>query len=103
MIQIMEETDVDWKSLVSEDEEGDDSQRSGRRRRGQSRRRRGESPEEEARPSRASSRQVRQQEYHELHSDDEALEEMMSTHTKPSGKFVDDWNRYSHLFKNATR
>ena len=83
----------------SEDEEGDDSQRSGRRRRGQSRRRRGESPEEEARPSRASSRQVRQREYHELNSDDEALEEMMSTHTKPSGKFVDDWNRYSHLFK----
>ena len=90
----------------SEEEEGGNSQRSGGRGRGRSggRRRRGESPaldddSDTLRPARASSRQINQQAYHELHSDDELLEEMMSTHTRPSGNFVNDWNVTEHLFK----
>jgi hypothetical protein len=80
-------------------------QESGRGRGGSGRNRRREShaPDgevrEENQPSRASSRQAAQRIYNELNSDDEALVELMSTHTKPSGKYVDDWNISGHLFK----
>ena len=70
---------------------------------GRNRRRESHAPDdvfrEESQPSRASSRQATQRTYNELNSDDEALEELMSTHTKPSGKYVDDWNISGHLFK----
>jgi hypothetical protein len=80
-------------------------QESRRERAGSGRRRRRERPEsddelrEESHPARASSRQAAQRTYNELNSDDEALEELMSTHTKPSGEYVDDWKVSGHLFK----
>lgn len=51
------------------------------------------------RPARASSRRTTQHEYHELSSDDDHLQEMMSAHTKPSGKYVNDWEVSRHMFK----
>jgi hypothetical protein len=51
------------------------------------------------RSARASSRRATQHMYHELSSDDDHLQEMMSAHTKPSGKYVDDWEVYGHMFK----
>ncbi|KAL7540285.1 hypothetical protein ACHAXR_010002 [Thalassiosira sp. AJA248-18] len=90
-------------------------QQSGRERGRSGRSRHVESPasddefHEQRQPARASSRQTAQRSsssrqaaqriYHELNSDDEALEELMSTHTKPSGKFVEDWDVSKHIFK----
>ncbi len=54
---------------------------------------------EHRRSARASSRRATQQLYHELSSDDDHLQEMMSAHTKPSGKYVDDWVISGHMFK----
>lgn len=50
-------------------------------------------------PSRASSRRATQHIYHELSSDDDQLQEMMSAHTKPSGKFAKDWCVSGHIFR----
>lgn len=50
-------------------------------------------------PSRASSRQTARRTYDEIDSDDEELNQYMSTHTKPSGKFVQDWTESDHFFK----
>lgn len=73
-------------------------QESGRGRGGSKRSRRGESQDDE--PARASSRHSSQRTYNEYeYSDDDALEELMSTHTRPSGTYVDDWNVAGHLFK----
>ncbi len=54
---------------------------------------------EHRRPARASSRQATQRAYNELSSDDDNLQEMMSAHTKPSGKYVDDWEVSGHMYK----
>ena len=54
---------------------------------------------EQRQPARSSSHQTAQQTYHELNSDDEHLNEMMSTHTIPSGNFKEDWLTSEHLFK----
>lgn len=51
------------------------------------------------RPARSSSRRTTQHIYHELSSDDDHLQEMMSAHTKPSGKYVNDWEVSGHMFK----
>lgn len=73
-------------------------QESGRGRGGSERSRRGESQDDE--PARASSRHSSQRTYNEYdYSDDDALEELMSTHTRPSGTYVDDWNVAGHFFK----
>ena len=74
-------------------------QESGRGRGGSERSRRGESQDDDE-PARASSRHSSQRTYNEYeYSDDDALEELMSTHTRPSGTYVDDWNVAGHLFK----
>ena len=81
------------------------SRPSGSNSRGQRRRRRNreESPEETetALPSRQSSRQTssRRRVYNELGSDDEGLNELMSTNTTPSGPFATDWTIRRHIFK----
>jgi len=97
----VEEEDIE-ASLASSPRRRQQSGR-GRRRSGQNRRREsltsaGE-PQEQRQPSRASSRHTAQRRYEELNSDDEQLNEMMSTHTRPSGNFVEDWNVSQHLFK----
>merc|ERR1719401_1892161 len=72
--------------------------RSGRRRNRNNFAAEGESQEPRL-PARASSRQTAPRMYRELNSDDEQLNEMISTHTEPSGNFADDWHVSRHIFK----
>ena len=58
-----------------------------------------EANQEQRQQARASSRQTARRTYFELNSDDEQLNEMMSAHSKPSGKFVEDWIVSQHFFK----
>jgi hypothetical protein len=72
-----------------------------RRDRGRQNRRRDRSVlfEESAEPVRASSRTISRRTYEELDSDDEQLNELMSTHTRPSGEYYEDWTVAQHFFK----
>ncbi len=72
-----------------------------RRNRGRQNRRRDRSVlfEESAEPVRASSRTISRRTYEELDSDDEQLNELMSTHTRPSGEYYEDWTVAQHFFK----
>ncbi len=72
-----------------------------RRSRGRQNRRRDRSVllQEPAEPVRASSRTVSRRTYEEMDSDDEQLNELMSTHTRPSGEYYEDWTVSQHFFK----
>lgn len=55
-------------------------------------------PQVPTQPTRTSSRHVSRRTTFEFEDDDE-IEELVSTHTKPSGKYVQDWERANHFFK----
>ena len=56
--------------------------------------------QEQAQPTRSSSRQVsRRRAVEESEDDEEFFEEMVSTHTKPSGEYARDWISADHFFK----
>lgn len=93
--------DDDEELLYDDDNYGSPDQ-SRRNRSGRGRSRAEEENREPQQPARASSRQITQRRYEEMGSDDEELNEMMSTHTEPTGpelEFEADWSRSQHLFR----
>ncbi|KAL3793670.1 hypothetical protein HJC23_010242 [Cyclotella cryptica] len=52
-----------------------------------------------AQPTRTSSRHLSRRATFESKDEDDEIEELVSTHTKPSGKYVQDWERANHFFK----
>lgn len=57
--------------------------------------------QEQIQPTRSSSRQTarRTSQSHEYEEEDEFFEEVLSTHTKPSGEYAQDWLSADHFFK----
>ena len=55
--------------------------------------------QEQTQPTRSSSRQVSRRTIKESEDDEEFFEEMVSTHTKPSGTYARDWVSADHFFK----
>jgi WD40 repeat protein len=75
--------------------------RSQRRSTGQRNRQVQEAPaaREQVQPSRTSSRQNVRRTTFESDDEESVIEEFLSTHTKPSGEYVQDWEEADHFFK----
>eukprot|EP00984_Skeletonema_dohrnii_P035801 scaffold35992_cov139-Skeletonema_dohrnii-CCMP3373.AAC.2 len=97
-----EEEEFDEVEIVNESPQRRRQSNAGQRRdRARQNRRRDRSVllEASAEPVRASSRTVSRRTYEEMDSDDEQLNELMSTHTRPSGEYYEDWTVSQHFFK----
>ena len=96
-----EEEDFDDVEILDDSPQRRRQPNNGQRRDRRQNRRRDRSVlfEESNEPVRASSRTVSRRTYEEMDSDDEQLNEVMSTHTKPSGEYYEDWTVSQHFFK----
>ena len=56
-------------------------------------------PELPAQPTRSSTRQTSRRSTINESDEDEFIEELVSTHTKPSGQYAQDWLTADHFFK----